>query len=80
MTHVGYADAIGLARSVGTPDQAGGVVTTERRVHFAGSPLALTGYGYAPCGARLRETDSVVSDGVTCRHCLNWLARLSPTD
>jgi hypothetical protein len=49
---------------------------SERKVHFGGSAAALAGYAFAPCGARLLDTDTTDEGAVTCTHCLRWLPRI----
>lgn len=48
----------------------------ERRVHFAGSPIALGGYPFAPCGASLIRCEADTEETtVTCHWCRQWINR-----
>lgn len=48
---------------------------SERKIHFAGSPVALVGYPYSPCGARLIPADDIDEANVTCKRCRDWAIR-----
>lgn len=47
----------------------------KRKVHYAGSAVALVGYPYAPCGARLIISDETEEAEVTCKWCRHWIKR-----
>lgn len=49
---------------------------SDRKLHFAGTPVALAGYSYGPCGALLdHRHDPLDIDHVTCKWCLQWASR-----